>query len=29
MSSLAREVAAIHWYGFKRVFNIEATDFLF
>jgi uncharacterized SAM-binding protein YcdF (DUF218 family) len=28
-SSLAREIAAIHWYGFKRVFNIEATDFLF
>ncbi len=28
-SSLAREIAAIHWYGFKRLFNIEATDFLF
>lgn len=28
-SSLAREIAAIHWFGFKRIFNIEATDFLF
>jgi uncharacterized SAM-binding protein YcdF (DUF218 family) len=28
-SSLAREIAAIHWYGFKRLFNIEATDFVF
>lgn len=28
-SSLAREIAAIHWFGFKSLFNIEATDFLF
>lgn len=28
-SSLAREIAAIHWYGFKQLFNIEATDFIF
>lgn len=28
-SSLAREIAAMHWFGFKRLFNIDATDFLF
>lgn len=28
-SSLAREVAAVHWYAFKGIFGIEATAFPF